>query len=386
MVLFSMNITQRKNQLLTKTNYSYSMYQDTQHDKKEQFDPQFYLAKYLTPVVEHKWIVLLTTFVGLGIAIPISLLINPEFSSTATTQVEAPRAKMISKVTEEIASTTGNRAYITAAVARMNSSAFRTEVLKVIPEPLKNDIETPLSVQGQILTKLIPYAKKILKKETTASSDTNKITPERLNRLSKRLTIKGNAGKGTVEITGTTFAQEMATVLVTSYIDVWVALNMDANKSLIRHELEFTKAQRDDYQKQLKDAEKELRLFKQTFEIPPALTSVTDMELQSQLDVLQNKLSNTKERYKRLDDIFLELSRKEKAVVNNIKVINPPQSPLQPSKNMRIPIILLGLLLGAAAGIAPILAWDYYRGNIRHKNDIYSAVNIPIIGKLPTIK
>jgi uncharacterized protein involved in exopolysaccharide biosynthesis len=81
-----------------------------------------------------------------------------------------------------------------------------------------------------------------------------------------------------------------------------------------------------------------------------------------------------------------KLSRKEKAVVNNIKVINPPQSPLQPSKNMRIPIILLGLLLGAAAGIAPILAWDYYRGNIRHKNDIYSAVNIPIIGKLPTIK
>jgi uncharacterized protein involved in exopolysaccharide biosynthesis len=362
------------------------MYPETHHDQKEQIDPQFFIAKYLSPVLEHKWIVLFTTLIGLAVAIPISLLVNPEYSSTATTQLETPRAKMISKVTEEITSRTGNRAYITAAVERMHSSAFRTEVLKVIPEALQNDLETPLSIQGQIMSKLVPYAKKILKKGNASIPDKNKITLERLDRLSKRITIKGNTEKGTIHITGTTFAQEMATVLVKSYIDVWVALNMDTNKSLIRHELEFTKAQRDDYLKQLKGAEKELRLFKQKFEIPPALTSVTDMELQSQLDVLQNKLINTKERYKRLDDIFLELSRKEKAVVNNIKVINPPQTPLSPSRNMRIPIILLGLILGAAAGIAPILVWDYYRGNIRHKKDVANAVNIPIIGKLPTIK
>lgn len=362
------------------------MYPETPPNQKEQVDPQFYVAKYLSPVLEHKWIVLFTTLIGLAVAIPISLLISPEYSSTATTQLETPRAEMISKVTEEIVSRTGNRAYITAAVERMNSSAFRTEVLKVIPDALQNDLETPLSVQGQIQTKLLPYARKILKRKNVNPSDKDKITPERLDRLSKRIKIKGNTGKGTIHIEGTTFAQEMATVLVKSYIDVWVALNMDANKSLIRRELEFTKAQRDDYQKQSKDAENELRLFKQKFEIPPALTSVTDMELQSQLDVLQSKLANTSERYKRIDDIFLELSRKEKSVVNNIKVINPPQTPLIPSKNMRIPIILLGLILGAAAGIAPILAWDYYRGNIRHNKDVANAVDIPIIGKLPTIK
>lgn len=355
-------------------------------NQQTQIDPQFFIAKYLHPILEHKWLVLFTTLVGMAVAIPISFLINPEYSSTATTQVEAPRAKMISKVTEEITSRTGNRAYITAAVERMHSSAFRTEVLKVIPDTLREDLEIPLSIKGQLMDKLIPYAKKILGKDTSPPTDTSNITPERLDRLSKRIEIRGNTGKGTIQITGTTFTQDMATVLVKSYIDVWIALNMDSNKSLIRHELDFTQAQRDDYYKQLKDAEKELRLFKQKFEIPPALTSVTDMELQSQLDVLQNKLTNTKERYKRLDDIFLELSRKEKAVVNNIKVINPPQTPLLPSKNLQIPIILLGILFGAAAGIVPILAWDYYRGNIRHKKDVFSAVNIPIIGKLPTIK
>ncbi|HID70782.1 MAG TPA: hypothetical protein EYP35_10095 [Desulfobacterales bacterium] len=351
-----------------------------------QIDPQFYIAKYLLPILEHKWIVILCTLLGLSVAIPISFLIKPEYSSTATTQVETPRAKMISKVTEEISSRTGNRAYITAAVERMHSSAFRTEVLKVIPEGLQADLKIPLGVKGQLKSILIPLIKKLLKKEVSDQTDQTTITPQKLVRLSKRIEITGNTGKGTVQLTGTTYDQAMTTVLVQSYIDVWVALNMDANKSLIRHELEFTKAQLNDYKAQLKDSENELRLFKQKFEIPPALTSVTDMELQSQLDVLQNKLENAKERYKRIDDIFLELSRKEKAVVNNIKVINPPQVPLGPSKNMQIPIILLGLILGAATGIAPILAWDYYRGNIRHKKDIYSAVDIPIIGKLPTIK
>ncbi|MBL4901515.1 hypothetical protein JYT85_01670 [Desulfocapsa sp. AH-315-G09] len=359
---------------------------NTQHDNASQIDAQFYIAKYLFPVIEHKWIVLFTTLIGLAIAIPISLLVNPEYTSTAITQVETPRAKMISKVTEEIGSRTGNRAYITAAVGRMHSSAFHTEVLKVIPVALQNDLETPLGAKGQIMSKLIPFAKKILKKDVTAPKDNTRITPGRLISLANRIEIRGNTREGTIEITGTTFAREMAAVLVKSYIDVWVAMNMDANKSLIRHELDFTKDQRDDYYKQLKVAENELRLFKQKYEIPPALTSVTDMELQSQLDVLQNKLANTKERYKRIDDIFLDLSRKEKAVVNNIKVINPPQTPLNPSKNMRIPIILIGLIIGAATGIAPILAWDYYKGNIRHKKDVYSAVDIPIIGKLPTIK
>lgn len=362
------------------------MYSETIPRPKEPIDPQFYIAKYILPVLEHKWIVICSTLLGLAVAIPISLMIRPEYSSTATTQLEIPRAKMISKVTEEITSRTGDRAYITAAVERMHSSAFRTEVLKIIPTALQKDLETPLHIQGQIMTQLVPFLKKLLNREDTHPADLNKITPERLNRLSKRIRIKGYTGKGTIQITGTTFAQDMASVLVKSYIDVWVALNMDTNKSLIRHELEFTKAQRNDYQRLLKDAEKELRLFKQRYEIPPALTSVTDMELQSQLDVLQNKLLNTKERYKRMDDIFLELSRKEKAVVNNIKVINPPQAPLFPSRNMRIFIVLLGLLLGAVTGIAPILIWDYYRGNIRHRKDVANAVDIPIIGKLPTIK
>ncbi len=362
------------------------MSQINQQENAGPIDPQFFIAKYLAPILENKWIVILCTLIGLAVAIPLSMLIKPEYSSTSITLVETPRAKMISKVTEEIGAATGDKAHITAEVERMYSSTFRTEVLKVIPKDLQQDLEKPLGLVAQLKYKLKPFIKKLLKKDTTESTDLTAITPKRLDSLSKRIAIRGNTSKGTIQITGTTYNQTMATVLVQSYLDVWVALNMDANKSLIRHELDFTQDQLKDYHTQLKNAENELKLFKEKFEIPPALTSVTDMELQSQLDVLQNKLDSSKERYKRIDDIALELSRKEKAVVNNIKVINPPQPPLAPSKNMKIPIILVGLLLGAATGIVPVLGLDFFRGNIRHKKDIFSAIDVPIIGKLPIIK
>ncbi len=363
------------------------MAQITPQGIQEPVDPKFFIAKYISPILEHKWIVLFSTLIGLAIAIPFSFLVDPQYSSSAVTQLETPRAQMISKVTEEISSRKGDTAFITAAVERMHSSMFKTEVLKIIPKRLQEDLEIPLALPGQLKKKLKPMVKKLLKMEVAPKSvSTASITPARLEKLSQRIEIKGDTRKGTIHITGITFAQDMTTVLVQSYLDVWVAMNMESNKSLIRHELDFTQSQKDDYFLKFKEAEKELRSFKQTFEIPPALSSVTDMELQSQLDVLQNKVENAKERYKRIDDIFLDLSRKEKSVVNNIKILNPPQTPIEPSKNMQPMIILLGFLLGAAMAIGPILAIDYFKGNIRHKKDIISAVDIPIIGRLPVIK
>ena len=294
---------------------------------------------------------------------------------------------MVSKVTEEISARKGDTAFITAAEERMHSSTFKSEVLQIIPKKLQTDLETPLSVLGQLKKKLLPKIKRLLRIPAESEpSSTATITPERMEQLSKRIWIKGNPRKGTIMITGTTFAQDMATVLVQSYLDVWVAMNMETNKSLIRHELEFTQTQKEDYFLKLKEAERELLSFKKTFEIPPALSSVTDMELQSQMDVLQNKVHNAKERYKRIDDIYLDLSRKEKAVVNNIKILNPPQVPIEPSKNMQLQIILIGLVLGAIAAIGPIILIDYLKGNIRHKKDMEAAVDIPIIGRLPSIQ
>ncbi len=354
-------------------------------NKPEKIDLYFYYAKFIVPIWEHKLIISFCTLLGLSISIPISLLTHPEYTSTAIVQVEEPRAKMVSEVTEKITANKGEGAYILAEAEKMLSAGFLVEVLKVIPDRLKDDLQVPMKLPDQIIGNLQNFIKKDSTKAEDNTQDNNPVTPERLKLLSDRISVNSQERRGMIRIEAKTFDRDMAPVLVKSYIDVWTALNMEENKRQIRHELDFTRDQRLDYLQKSKKAGNELKLFKQKYEIPPAVKSVTDTELQSQLDILQNKAENTKERYKRLDDIYLELNRKEKSVVNNIVLINPPQPPLSPSKNLRIPIVLIGTLLGSLLGIAPILIWDYYRGSIRHEKDITSIVKIPIIGKLPNI-
>jgi uncharacterized protein involved in exopolysaccharide biosynthesis len=112
---------------------------------------------------------------------------------------------------------------------------------------------------------------------------------------------------------------------------------------------------------------------------------VTDPEIQSHLDVLQNKVDSAKERYKRQDEIFWELSRKEKTVVNNIRVIKIPQIPCYPSSTLRGKIIFFGFAIGLLIGTVPILLWDYYNGTIRHKRDITDTTDISIIGNISKV-
>jgi uncharacterized protein involved in exopolysaccharide biosynthesis len=209
---------------------------------------------------------------------------------------------------------------------------------------------------------------------------------QRLSRLRQRIQIVGDFSKSTIKITGRTFDRDMAAVLVNSYINVWVTYNLKVNRKFIGKQLAISKSQQKDYQTQLLNAENELRLFRQKFQIPPAVITITDPELQTQLDILLTKKTNAQERYERLVDVTLELERKLNAVSNNISVINPPQIPLNPSKDLRMVLILMGLAIGAAVAIIPILGWDYYRGSIRHKKDIEGTVDIPIIGTLPSIK
>lgn len=365
----------------------------------EQLDPQFYIAKYFTPLIEKKWLVILCTIIGLLASIPLSLLTNPEYSSSATVQVQEPTAKLVSKVTDKITSKTGESAYILAEAEKMKSAYFSAEVLKVVPEALREDLDISMDFRRQVManmasffrflpsTIIIKQFKKITGRggDDGQGKDNNPVTPARVDTLTKRVDIRTKTSRGMIRITARTFDPELAPVLVKSYLDVWTALNMEENKSHIKRELDFTKEQRRDYQLQFRQVEADLRKFKQDYQIPPSVTIVTDPELASQLEVLQTKVSNTKERYKRLDDIYLELSRKENAVVNNIKVINSPRTPLYPSKNIRGKIILFGILIGALIGIAPILLLDYYRGTVRHERDVSNTLDIPIIGEVPDL-
>jgi len=348
----------------------------------EKLDFQLYIDKYLIPILENRWIVILCTLAGFLIALPLCLLVKPEYSSSATIQVEAPRANMVSKVTNKITTQTGSKSYVLGVSEKMKSASFMNEVLKVIPEALRKDLQIPTEIRKQILAGLSERFSFFSEQESDKGNKTGSL----LSSLRKRVSIRTRSDRGMIQVLGRTFSAELAPVLVNSYLDVLTAINLEENKRYIKRELDFSKKQRRDYLVQFKQAEAKLIKFKKEYEIPPSLTSVTDPELQSQLEVMQNKVITARERYERLDDIVLELNRKAQAIVNNIQILNTPQIPLRPAQDSRIKMLLFGLVAGAAAGIAPILITDYVRGTIRHERDILAAIDAPIVGHIPFIE
>jgi len=364
----------------------------------KQLDIHFYIAKYVTPILENIWVVIGCTLAGVLFAIPLSLLTYPEYTSSATVMVEEPRAKMVSKVTEKISTRPADPAYIKAEVEKIKGAGFFiTEVLKVLPDQCLEDLDISLEFPDQVISRsitllekspaafLVNLVKKIRETEKKEQKKDSEITENRLIILSKRITFQIQARSGIIKISATTLAPETAMILAKSYLDVWSALNLEENKSFIKREIAFTKDQRKIYLAQLRLAETELLNFKNEYEIPPPVTSVTDPEIQSHLDVLQNKVDSAKERYKRQDEIFWELSRKEKTVVNNIRVIKIPQIPCYPSSTLRGKIIFFGFAIGLLIGTVPILLWDYYNGTIRHKRDITDTTDISIIGNISKV-
>ena len=362
-----------------------------------QLDIEFYVVKYIKPLVENSWLIIGCTLTGFLLALPVSLLSSPQYRSFATVLVEAPRARMVSKVTEKIGASPADKSYILAEAEQLKSGSFVTEVYKILPDECREDLDISLQLGDQVILGLGAFLKhtplvlpilliKKFKKSENKSARERQQKIIRLHNLVNRMDIKTKTSSGLVKITATAMKPEIAMIMVKSYLDVWGALNLEDNKRYIKRELAFAREQRKSYYNQLKQAESMLLDFKKKYEIPPPVTSVTDPEIQSRLEVLQNKVDSAKERYKQLDDIFLELNRKEKTVVSNIKVVITPQIPMYPSRTIRGNILLIGFFIGLLTGVVPILLWDYYNETIRHERDITDTMDVPILGNLPYVK
>ena len=363
---------------------------------KKQPEIQYYIAKYFTPVLDNVWYLVACSIIGVLLALPLSMLTHPEYNSSATVMVEEPRAKMVSKVTEKISVRPASKAYILAEAEKMKSGFFMGELLKILPEQTLKDLDVSLEFRDQILSSFVACLKRtpiafLLRlverkgNDNAQQKDDRRKAAIRLINLAKRIDIRTKTSSGLVKITATATNPESAMIIVKSFLDVWSALNLEENKRYIKRELNFAKEQRKIYLAQLKRAEDELQQFKKKYEIPPMVTSVTDSQIESRLEVLYSKVESAKERYKKLDEIFLELNRKEKTIVNNIRVVKMPPLPRRPSRSIKSKIILIGFAIGVAMGIAPVLLWDYYNGTIRHERDITDTLDLPIIGEIPPL-
>ena len=63
------------------------MNQNNQQDIAKDFDLQYYIDKYLTPLLEYKWYLICSILIFTAFAIILSLFIKTEFSSAATMQL-----------------------------------------------------------------------------------------------------------------------------------------------------------------------------------------------------------------------------------------------------------------------------------------------------------
>lgn len=361
-------------------------------------DIDFYRSKYLKPIWERKWIVMTLALASILFSASIAVFIKPEYVSEASILIEQPRSKLSSSDIKKgaIAPNKATSSYVLSEEARLRSATFTSEVLKILSVQTKEDLRVPLNVKAQVIIgsrrlvekvfgeKMVVKLKRFLGKSTTPQTE----QAERefmASELAQRVEIKARAGAGMITLTSKTLDKEIAPQIVKSYIDVWVASNIEENKKGIRAEREFAEKQRNEALKKFKTAEHNIIQFRRQYEIPGDLQITDDVELKLQLDQLKSDLEISKDNLNYMEKVLLEAQRVEAGIVGNIRILNLPLIPEYPSASKGRKIFLMGSLAGVLLGVGLVILLDTLKGTIRHESDIRQITDAPLLGRLPKL-
>ena len=357
----------------------------------KKLDVSFYIAKFGVPLLENKWIIIVVFVVGLLITLLMASFIKPQFISESALQIEEPFNEAASIRQGTMSPQKASGSYVLAVEEKLKSKSFAKEVLKILPDDVKQDLELPLDLRSQILAGLRNMAKTILgrnknpdekKGEHVSSTDEDNRS---LQELEKRVGIRVRSDIAMIWITGATLEKNLAPILVKSYLDVLLAMNLEENKEGVQGKIKFSMEQKDAARKTLKDAEDALVKFRDYYQIPADLKSTSDTEIQAQLITLLSNFEMAREHYDQLDRIYLEAKVREAGVLVNIRVLSAPMIPLRPSKSSKAKVLLVGIMMSLAIGLGMVLIYDFVKGPIRHEKDITDAVHLPIYGSIPRL-
>ena len=367
-----------------------------QEIEAKQFDISIYISKYIIPVLEKKWIVLLFILLGVLASLVVNSLVKSEFISQGALVVEEP-LYMISMVREGTAvRSAATMAYIDAETEKLKSTSFAAEVLNLLPDNVKDDLKMSLDIGRQIMNgikglfkwevsnKIITKTEKLLGKEPKPSDDLL-MRAFYISKIRTRVSIASNPRTGIVWITARSIDRDTAPILVKNYIDIWMAQNLEDNKRGILAETRFTKEQKNKVYREFKDAEKDILDFKRRYGIPGELEVARDVELNLEMGRLESNLKILRERYQLTDKVYLETQTKEAGIVGNIKVIDFPMVPTEATRSKVLRLILTLIFGGIGFGIGVPLLLDFIKGPIRHEVDITNTVSIPVLGYIPKI-
>ena len=102
-----------------------------------------------------------------------------------------------------------------------------------------------------------------------------------------------------------------------------------------------------------------------------------------QYSVLQRQAESSKHIYDLLIKRLKETSLTEEMKTGNIRVIDIAEVPLEPSKPDKKRSILLGIILGLAAGIGFAFFLEYFDNTIKYPDDVKNLLDIPYLGLVP---
>lgn len=363
----------------------------------KQLDIEFYISKFGMPLLEKKWIILAFLVLGVFISLLTASFIRPQYISEASVQINEPASEFSGLRDDRITPKRAGMAHVKAIEEKLKSKSFAQEVIRILPEELKKDLQSPLDLRSQIMfgyTSLIRdllgekwknRIKGLLGREEVALPPG--VEEDALIReLETRVGIRANLNISMIWITGATLERNMAPILVKSYLDVLTAVSLEENKASILAEIDFLQNQREGTRRTLREAERELADFRRTYQIPPeVIKSSLDQELQLRMDLLRSNLDNAKERLNRLERELINAGMREAGVKESIAVLSAPMIPLRPTKSAKAKVMLAGVIGALAAGMGIVLLFEQLRGTIRYESDITESIRVPILGQLPRL-
>ena len=349
----------------------------------KQFEISLYISKYLIPVLERKWIVLSIFLVCFLSSLVMTSLIRPEFITSATMLIEEPRSRIPSRSryeTGDVVPENAPQGYITNEVQKLQRGFFAAEVLNILPDEAKQDLNTRLGTGSQITERIM----KLFGKEPAPPSkllNGNGLLAE----MQGRLSVRNGFGTSIIKLSVRTVKKEAGPILINSYIDVWKGGNLEENRKEIRAKVKFAKEQKGKAYHELQKSEEEMIAFRRRYQMPADQQVARDIEVQLEMDRARANLELAQNRFNMMDQIYIETRMKEAGIVGNITLIGPPETTFAPARIAGKKIIIIGIIAGLVLGIGLALMLDYIKGPIRHESDIIDTVRIPIMGHIPRV-
>jgi len=359
----------------------------------KQFDISLYISKYFNPVLERKRVALSILLVCFLLSLIMTWLTRPEFITYADFLIEEPRSKKIDqRERPEVVPKKAETQYVMAEAEKVKSSSMAIAVLKILPDIAKEDLKIRLGLGSQLIGGIKGLFRKEegerIKKPIGERSESPLDASTRMARLAEmheRLRVKTSTDRSMIQINVRTINKKVGPIMLKSYVDVWLATNLEDNKKEIRSKAEFASGQKNDAYQAYKKAEQEMIEFRTHFQLPAEIRDLRDVELQLEMRRIDAALEMAKRRFHLLDEIYLDTRVQEAGIIGNVTSMGPPMTTVAPTRFLRRRLILYGIIAGLILGIGIALLLDFIKSPIRHECDIKKAVHIPILGHIPRI-